>query len=43
VLPFATADMVKQFCVSDEISKIMLGTNDYVSVNSEGKKIHLET
>jgi hypothetical protein len=25
VLHLATAEMVKQFCVSDEISKIMLG------------------
>jgi hypothetical protein len=42
VLPPATAEMVKQFYVSDEISRIMLGTKDYVSVNSESKKVHLQ-
>jgi hypothetical protein len=42
VLPRATAEMVKQLHVSDEISRIMPGTKDYVSVNSEGKKFHLQ-
>jgi hypothetical protein len=32
--------MVKQFYVSDEISRIMPGANDYVFVNLEG--IHLQ-
>jgi hypothetical protein len=32
--------MVKQFCVPDEISRIMPGTKDYVPVNTEGKKVH---
>jgi hypothetical protein len=41
VLPPATAEMVKQFCVSDEISRIMPGTKDYVSLNSEAKKVHI--
>jgi hypothetical protein len=38
VLTPATAEMVKQFYVCDEISRIMPGMEDYVSVNSEGKK-----
>jgi hypothetical protein len=41
VLPPAIAEM-KQFYVSDKISRIMPGTKDYVSVNSEGKKICLQ-
>jgi hypothetical protein len=31
-----------QVCVFDEIGRIMPGTKDYVSVNSKGKKIHLQ-
>jgi hypothetical protein len=42
LLPPATAEIVKQFYVSDEISRIMPGTKDYVSVNSGGKKFHLQ-
>jgi hypothetical protein len=39
----ATAEMVKQFYVSDEISSIIMpGTKDYVSVNSEGKKVRFQ-
>jgi hypothetical protein len=34
VLPPATAEMVKQFYVSYEISRIMPGTKDNFSVNS---------
>jgi hypothetical protein len=34
--------MVKQFYVCDEISTIMPRAKHYVSVNSEGKKIHLQ-
>jgi hypothetical protein len=41
VLPPATAEMVKQFYVSDEVSRIIPGTKDYVSVNSEGRKVQL--
>jgi hypothetical protein len=41
VLPPATAEMVEQIYVSDEISKVMPGTKDYVSVNSDGRKVHL--
>jgi hypothetical protein len=41
VLPPATADTVKQFYPSNEISRIMPGTKDYISVNSEGTKVHL--
>jgi hypothetical protein len=37
VLP-ATAKMVKQFYASYEISRLMLGIKDYVSINSEGKR-----
>jgi hypothetical protein len=33
VLPPAIAEMVKQFYVSDEISRIMPETKDYISVN----------
>jgi hypothetical protein len=40
-LPPVTAEMVKQLYVFDEISRIKPGTKDYVSVNSEGKKVHL--
>jgi hypothetical protein len=42
VLPPASAEMVKHFYVSDEISRIMPGTKDYVCVNSKGKKVHLQ-
>jgi hypothetical protein len=42
MLPPATAEMVNQFCVSDEISRIKIQTKDYVSVNSEGNKVHLQ-
>jgi hypothetical protein len=42
VLPPAIAEMVKQFYVSDEISRVMPGTKDYVSVKSEGKKVHVQ-
>jgi hypothetical protein len=42
VLPPATAEMVKQFYVSHEISRVTPGTKDYVSVNSEGKPIHFQ-
>jgi hypothetical protein len=40
VLLAATAE-VNQFYECDEISRIMLGTKDYVSVISEAKKVHL--
>jgi hypothetical protein len=33
VLPLATAEMVKQFYVPDEISRIIPGTKDHVSVD----------
>jgi hypothetical protein len=42
VLPPARAKMVKQFYLSGEISRIMPGTKDYISVNSESKKVHLQ-
>jgi hypothetical protein len=42
VLPPATAEMVKEFCVSDEISRIIPGTKGYVPVNSEGKRVHFQ-
>jgi hypothetical protein len=38
----ATADTVKQFYASNEISRIMPGAKDYISVNSEGTKVHLQ-
>lgn len=41
VLPSVTAEMVKQLYVSDEIGRIMPRTEDYVSVNSEGRKVLL--
>jgi hypothetical protein len=34
---------MKEFYVPDQISNIMPGSKDYVSVNSEGKKVHLYT
>lgn len=34
----ATAEMVKQFYAYDEISRIMPGMRDYISVNSEEKE-----
>jgi hypothetical protein len=38
VLPSVTAEVMKQFFfASDDISRIMPGTKDHVSVNSEGK------
>jgi hypothetical protein len=42
VLPPATMEMLKQFYMSDEISTNMPGTKYYVSVNSKGKKVHLQ-
>jgi hypothetical protein len=39
LLPSATAKKVNKFCVSDEISKMMPEAKDYVSVNSEDKKL----
>jgi hypothetical protein len=42
MLPPATGEMVKQFYISHEVERIMPGTKDYVSVNSEGKKVHLQ-
>jgi hypothetical protein len=42
VLPLTTAEIVKQLCVSDEVSRIIPRTKDYVSVNSECKKICLQ-
>jgi hypothetical protein len=42
VLTPVTAYMVKQFYVSHEIISIMPGAKDYVSVNSKGKKVHLQ-
>jgi hypothetical protein len=42
VLPPATTEM-KQLYVPDEIRRIMPGTKDYFSVNSRGKKVHLQT
>jgi hypothetical protein len=40
LLPPATIETVKQFYVSDELSKIMPETDDYVSVNSVGNMVH---
>jgi hypothetical protein len=40
LLPPATAETVKQFYISDKMSKIMPRTNHYVSVNSAGKMVH---
>jgi hypothetical protein len=37
----ATADMAKQFYASDDLSRIIARINDYVSVNSEDRKVHL--
>jgi hypothetical protein len=37
----AATPVVNQFYECDEISRIMLGTKDYVSVISEAKKVHL--
>jgi hypothetical protein len=42
VLPPTTAEMVKQFYVSGEISRIMPSTKENVPVNSECKKVHLQ-
>jgi hypothetical protein len=42
VLPSVTAEMVKQLYVADEISRMMPRTEGYVSVNSEGEKVHLQ-
>jgi hypothetical protein len=42
VLPFTTAEIMKQFYVSDRTSRIMPGAKDYVSVDSEGKMVHLQ-
>jgi hypothetical protein len=42
VLPSATVEMVKQFYVCDEISRIVPGTKDYIYVISEGKKVHVQ-
>jgi hypothetical protein len=42
VLPPATAEIAKQFYVSVEISRIMPGTKDYISVNSESKEVYLQ-
>jgi hypothetical protein len=41
-LPPAKDEMVKQLHVSDEISRAMPGTKDYVSVDSEGKTVRLQ-
>jgi hypothetical protein len=38
----ARAKMVKQIYVSDEISRIVPETKDYISVSSEDKKVHLQ-
>jgi hypothetical protein len=35
-----TAEVLKQFCVSGDNSKVMPGAKVYFSVNSEGKKVH---
>jgi hypothetical protein len=40
VLPAETPEM-NQFYECKEISRIMLGTKDYVSVSAEAKKVHL--
>jgi hypothetical protein len=42
VLPPATAEMVKQFYVPDQISRFKPGMKKYISVNPEGKKVHLQ-
>jgi hypothetical protein len=42
VIPPTMAEMVKRFYMSDEISSVMPGTKDYVSVNSEGKVVHVQ-
>jgi hypothetical protein len=42
VLPSASAEMVKLCYVFDEISRIMPGTKDYVSVCSQDKKVYLQ-
>jgi hypothetical protein len=38
VLTPATAEMVKQFYICDEISRVIPGMKDYVSLNSEQKE-----
>jgi hypothetical protein len=42
MLPPATAEMVRGFLISEEISRILPGTKGYVSFNSEGKKNDLQ-
>jgi len=42
VLSFDTAKIVKEFYLSEEISRIMPGRKDYVSVNIDGKKVLLQ-
>jgi hypothetical protein len=42
VLPPATAETVREFCVSDEISRNIPRSKGYVSINSEGEKAHLQ-
>jgi hypothetical protein len=41
VLPPATAEIVKNFNASDEISRNMSWTKNYVSVNLDGREFHL--
>ena len=42
VLPKTTADLIKAFYYSDEVSRIMPGKKDYVSVNLHGERQHLQ-
>jgi hypothetical protein len=38
MLPPATAEMVRGFLISEEVSRILPGTKGYISFNSKGKK-----
>ena len=41
-LPFATVKQVTDFYESDEVSRMMPGKKDFVSVRQEGKRIHVQ-
>ena len=41
-LPQETTDLVIQFYESDDISRVMPGKKDFVSVRKEGRRVHVQ-
>ena len=41
-LPLETADIVHEFYEYDDISRVMSGKKDFVSVKQEGKRVHVQ-